>query len=59
MIKHNRQKGQGLIEYMLILAVVVIAVVAFAQAFKTGASDSKTTMEDNVGSAVTEAQSAN
>ncbi len=58
MIRRKRQEGQGLIEYMLVLAVVVIAVVAFAITFKDSAENAGTTMTDNIDAAVSEMQSA-
>ena len=55
MIERKSQKGQGLIEYLLIVAVVVIAVVAFAAAFQSGACEATDAMQGNVTAAVTAA----
>ncbi len=49
----KRQSGQGLLEYLLIVAVVVIAVVAFATVFKAGANSATTTMSTQIQSALT------
>mgnify|MGYP001606586392 CR=1 FL=1 len=56
MIERAHQKGQGLIEYLLIVAVVVIAVVAFATAFRGGANDATDAMNSSVTSAIQGAQ---
>ncbi|MBI4178098.1 class III signal peptide-containing protein [bacterium] len=50
MNKRKRQKGQGLLEYLLIVAVVVVAVVGFAVAFDAGTDIAKTTMTDSINS---------
>lgn len=56
MYSKNRQKGQGLIEYMLIIAVVVIAVVAFAVAFKDVANNATQVMNSEAQNAITQMQ---
>ena len=43
-IMNKNQKGQGLIEYLLIVAVVVVAVAAFATAYTTGTTTATGTM---------------
>ena len=52
----NSQKGQGLIEYMLIIAVVVVAVVAFAVAFKDVANTATDTMQSEATNAISQMQ---
>ncbi|MBI4179746.1 hypothetical protein HY522_10035 [bacterium] len=52
MMRKESQKGQGLIEYLLIVAVVVIAIVAFATAFRDGATTATNAMSDGITSAI-------
>ena len=49
----NRQSGQGLLEYLLIIAVVVLAVVGFATVFRSGANSATDTMSAGIQSAIT------
>lgn len=49
----NRQSGQGLLEYLLIIAVVVLAVVGFATVFRSGANNAQNTMSSGIASAIT------
>lgn len=46
------QKGQGLIEYLLISAVVVVLVVAFSVAFRTTVSDTANVMQEQTTNAI-------
>lgn len=48
----KRQSGQGLLEYLLIIAVVVVAVVGFATIFRTGANSAQTTMSAGISNAI-------
>ena len=49
----NRQSGQGLLEYLLIIAVVVLAVVGFATVFRGGANNAQNAMSSGIQSAIT------
>lgn len=56
MDRKNRQAGQGLLEYLLIIAVVVLAVVGFATVYRSGANSAQTTMNSAISSATSSAQ---
>lgn len=49
----NRQKGQGLVEYLLMVAVVVVAVVAIATYYKSTGEDTAKTMQTKAAEAIT------
>lgn len=51
MNRKNRQKGQGLLEYLLIVAVVVVAVVGFAAAYQAGTQTLESAMTSNINTA--------
>lgn len=46
------RKGQGLIEYLLVTAVVVVLVVTFVVAFKATLSDTTNAMQEQAANAV-------
>lgn len=51
-----RQAGQGLLEYLLIVVVVVFAVIGFATAFRSGVTNVQDTLTSNgISAAVTAA----
>ena len=49
----RREAGQGLLEYLLVAAIVVFAVVGFAVAFRSGANSAQNTMSGGIGSVIT------
>lgn len=53
----NRQSGQGLLEYLLIIAVVVLAVVGFATIYRSGANTAQDTMNNAITQATSNASS--
>ena len=48
----GRPKGQGLSEYLLVTAVVVVLLVTFAVAFKTVLSDTTNVVQEQSANAV-------
>lgn len=48
MIRTDAQHGQGLIEYMLILAVVAIALIGFMVGYKDRSANATNLMENNI-----------
>lgn len=44
----NRLSGQGLMEYLLVLAVVLLAVVGFAMVFRSGVNTAQDTMNNGI-----------
>ena len=48
----KRQSGQCLLEYLLIIAVVVLAVVGFATVFRSGANSAQNTMSTGIANAI-------